>query len=114
MIPAGLAHDVVVVVEPAMVEDRGAMVPDWTKPPASRIRVCGCSVQPGVSSEDADGRQQVETRWLVWAPPGAPITAHSAVEWRGVLHQVDGDPKRWTDPSGILSHVAFEMVSWRG
>lgn len=114
MLPAALAVDTIVVVAPVLVDDRGTLVPDWELPPVSSVQVGGCSVQPAGSSEVLDGRQQVQARWRVWAPPDTPVTAYSAVVWMGERYQVDGEPATWSDPLGVLSHVAFDLVAWRG
>jgi hypothetical protein len=114
MLPDVLARDEVTIVAPAMIDDRGTMVPDWTLNPESCVVVSGCSVQPGDSSEDLAMRQNVSVRWTVWAPPDAPVTATSGVIFRGVLYAVAGEPEVWTDPLGRLSHKVARLEAWHG
>ena len=113
MLPS-FATDTIHVVTPVWVDDRGTMVPDWSQPPASRTPVYGCSVQPGASTEDLLGRQNVTVRWTVWAPEGTVVDAHQGVEWQGVVYQVDGEPLSWRSPSGAVSHVVLLLVDWQG
>lgn len=101
------------VVTPGVIDDRGTEVPDWEHP-ASVVTVAGCSVQPGGSTEDNSGRSNVEVRWTVYAPGGAPGTAHSGVRYAGVLYRVDGEPARWPSPTGGLDNVVYRLVDWEG
>lgn len=113
MLPS-FATQTIDVVEPALVDDRGRLVPDWDAPPASTTPVPGCSVQPGASSEVLDAREALSVRWTVFAPAGTVLTAYSAVRYAGVLYQVDGEPQRWSSPTGALDHLVVLLVDWRG
>lgn len=113
MLP-GFAADTVTVVEPALVDDRGTLVPDWSAPPASQTPVEGCLVLPGASVEVLAGRQAVAVRWTVYAPPDVVLTAHSAVSYQGRLYQVDGEPARWPSPTGGLDHVVILLLDPEG
>lgn len=108
------ASETITVLEPTLVTERGKTVPDWSVPPASRTQVTGCEVQPGASTEDLAARQNVIIRWTVWAPADTPVTARSAVEYRAVRYQVDGEPDWWRSPTGALSHVQLYLIDWEG
>lgn len=112
MLPS-FADDVVQVIEPSWFDDRGTATADYNTP-ASVTPVPGCSVQYGASSEDLAGRTNLTVRYTVLAPPGAPITEHSAVEFEGVRYSVEGMPARWKSPTGAVSHVSVLLVDWRG
>lgn len=100
------------VVEPTMVDDRGTTYPDYDDP-ESETDYQG-SVQPGASAEVLDARQGVSIRWTVYAPAGVTVTARSAVRYAGRLYDVDGEPQRWTSPTGGLDHAVLYLVDREG
>lgn len=112
MLPS-YARQVVTRVRPAWVEDaHGNQVKDWEN--ADRVTVAGCSVQPGETREELDGREAVSTRWTVFAPPGSDFRATDGVEVEGRLYAVNGEPQRWSSPTGRLDHVVLTLVDWAG
>lgn len=113
MLPAW-ARQSIAVVEPALVDDRGTMVPDWSATPVSEVTVPGCSVQPGASAEVLEARQGVSVRWTVYAPASVALSAHSAVRYAGRLYDVDGEPQRWPSPTGALDHTVILLVDHEG
>lgn len=114
MLPMMISPETVTVVEPVIVEDRGTSLPDWSQDPASSTEVTGCSVQPGSSSEDLNGRLNVDVQWTVWMPPGTSIGPHSGVIVRGTRYSVNGQPKSWNVASMGLDHIVVELVDWHG
>lgn len=103
----------VTFVEPALVDDRGTLVPDWDD--TTDHEVPGCDVQPGASQEAILARQGVTIRWTVFAPHGTPVTAHWGARIDGRLYQVEGEPPRWSGSiSGYMNHVIVYLVDWQG
>lgn len=107
------ARQTITVVEPSLVDDRGTLVADFDTP-ASETVVPGCSVQPGASEEFLASRQGVAVRWSVYAPPGTVVSAHSGVRFEGNLYHVDGEPLRWSSPTGAADHVVLLLVDHEG
>lgn len=113
MLPS-FATQTITVVEPALIDDRGTQVPDWSAPPVSETTVTDCSVQPGASAEVLAARQGVSVKWTVYAPAATAVTAHSAVRYAGVLYAVDGEPQQWPSPTGALDHRVILLVDHEG
>ncbi|MFD8937324.1 hypothetical protein ACFV0R_19080 [Streptomyces sp. NPDC059578] len=67
--------------------------------------VSGCNMQPMQSTETADGRTQVVTRWRLAGPPGMGLTPLSRVRWRGTTYEVDGDAGEHGSYGGLLDHT---------
>ncbi|HLS46089.1 MAG TPA: hypothetical protein VK045_11700 [Ornithinicoccus sp.] len=110
---SAFATQSVTFVEPALIDDRGTLVPDWDD--TTDHEVPGCEVQPGASEEAVLARQGVTIRWTVFAPAGTPVTAHWGAWIDGKLYQVDGEPLRWSGSiSGRLNHVIVYLVDHRG
>ena len=108
------ATQTVTVVHPAMVDDRGTMVPDWSATPVSEVPVPGCSVQPGATAEVLAARQGSSIRWTVLAPPTLVATARDGVRFEGVLYQINGEPQPWPSPTGGLDHVVLFLETHEG
>lgn len=113
MLPEQLAGETVTILTPVMVDDRGTLMPDWARDP-SRREIVGCAVQPSSSGEELGGRQQTEARLRVWLPALAVVSAVCRLEWRGVVHAVDGPPQIWRDPLGRLDHQTVDVVRQEG
>lgn len=111
--PSFASHEIT-VVRPAWITDaRNVRKPDYGEA-AARTVVRGCSVQPGASPELVEaGRVTVTIRWTVLAPPGVDVGPSDAVEWRGKLYAVDGEPMVWDSPTGALDHVVLPLIDWK-
>ena len=111
---AGWASTSIDVVRPVMVSDRGTLIADWDASPASDVEVTGCLATPGASAEDLAARTSLIVHWTVYAPPGTDVRATDGVRLDGHLYRVNGEPQRWTSPSGLLDHVRIELIDWSG
>lgn len=110
MLPS-FANDTITIVRPTFAEDsRHNLVPDK----AAETQVFGCSVQPGVMSEDENMRDALAVRWTVFLPPGSDIRGTDRVRFNGREYQVKGEPERWQSPTGAVSHVMASLVDWEG
>ena len=103
---------VVTVQRPAVVNDHGAEVPDYTD--LTPIEVPGCVVQPTTTAEDLDDRDQTVTGRLVHAPRHADIRRLDLVSLPGEagLWRVVGEPAPWDSPLGGLSHLQINLERW--
>jgi hypothetical protein len=60
-------------------------------------------VQPVVGAENTVGRDTIVSRWQLFAPADADLTATDRVEFNGDTYEVDGEVQRWDFPP--LSHL---------
>lgn len=108
--------DTITVIRPATRVDRyGDTVEDWDDPVETEVG--GCKVNPLAGTEDTgrlDDRAALSRRWSVNAPPDADIHAHDRVRFDDTEYQVDGDVSRWRSPTGMVSHLYFELIRWEG
>ena len=113
MLPSFATQEVTVVRPVWTTDARGNRKADYGAG-ATRVAVPGCSVQPGASPElVTDGRDTTTIRWTVLAPPSVVVEAVDAVEYRGRLYAVDGEPMVWDSPTGALDHVALFLKDWK-
>lgn len=116
MLPS-FCTDVVTVVRPAHVSQRGTVVPDWAN--AQRHSIRGCSVQLPHTSMSLDGRQQTDLRGTLYAPPTADIEAGDRIVWTDLMGKahdlaVVGAPMPWASPTGRVTHVQAAIEEWGG
>jgi hypothetical protein len=109
-----VAQDVITILRPTMINDRGTMVPDWTQPAAETVSVTGCSVQPQVSGDDRIQRDALSSVFVVYAPPGTTVGAfdHVLVDDYNSPLVTTGEPLRWS--VGFLDHVVINLTDWNG
>ena len=92
------------VIEPVMVDDRGALVPDYTN--ATEHHESGWGIQPMAADEEtARGRQAVVTRLKAMGPIDTKLDERGRVRYNGDLYEVEGTIRRWGSPTGHLAHV---------
>lgn len=94
-------HTVVVLRATSATDGYGNSEPDWEQ--ATETTVAGCSVQPQIGLEATVGRETVVSRWTLYAPDDADLTATDRVRYAGVDYEIDGEPQRWDFPP--LSHL---------
>lgn len=112
MLPS-FCRETVTVIRAALKDSRGTKVLDWQN--ATRTPLDGCSVQPGDTSRDFDGRTvQVSEDWTLYAPPGSDVKAGDRIEWEGTTFEIDGVPMPWKSPTGRVSHMWAKLKEWRG
>lgn len=78
------------------------------------VPIDGCSVLPGASNEDLQGRDAALIQWTVYAPPGADVKASDEIIYAGVSYAVDGEPQRFSNPFGFLDHDVLLLKRWEG
>ena len=125
MLPS-FCRDTVTVVHPGVRHERGAPIPDWEN--ATETVVDGCSYQPYATTTNTV-REHVGVAPLVrpikdegrlYMPPGTEIADGDAVlvpvgESRAVRRfLVNGIPMPWRSPTGRVSHVAVELIAYKG
>ena len=73
---------------------------DWSNP--TPTVVAGCSVQPITGAEVTYDRDMIVTRWNLWMPSGAGLTASDRVRHTGSVYEVDGSVMNWP---GRIPHI---------
>ena len=105
------ATDVVTLVEPTWVDERGKQVAVYGD---EGVAVSGCSVQPGASSEDLALRDNAEVAATAYLPPGVAVSRHARVLWDGGVYEVVGEPQKWRSPLGSLDHIVVALTRREG
>jgi len=75
-------------------------------------QITGCSIQPGTTDVDLDGRDAVLVRYNVFLPPGTRVFAGDRLFIGGQPYRVFGEPDRWE--TGINDHVRVDVEEWSG
>jgi hypothetical protein len=112
-LPAVPSHDVITILRPVMINDRGTQTPDWSQPPET-ISIGGCSVQPQTGADDRSQRDAIAALFVVYAPPGTILGAFDHVLVDDYPNHLisTGQPLIWT--MGFLDHVVFNLSDWTG
>lgn len=105
------ADDTVTIVEPVWVGERGKRVATY---PGRGVEVSGCSVQPGGSTTDRDGRINTVFDYVALLPAGTPVTRLAKIQFEGDDFKIEGRPNRWKSPTGAVSHVELRLIAWDG
>lgn len=108
MVP--FAHQTLTRVRAELIEDRYHNETwDWVN--AARTDFTA-HVQPGSSSEDVNGRDQVTVDLRAWLDP-SDWKATDRAEFEGTTYEIVGQPQTWPSPSGRPHHVelALRVVS---
>jgi hypothetical protein len=79
--------------------------PDFTEGPD-----IAALVQQDDSEELTVGQDTRITKYLVFLPAGTAINALSRVQWKGVEHEIDGDPERLDGATGEHHVEAYMKV----
>ncbi|MFC7906473.1 hypothetical protein [Streptomyces nigra] len=101
----------VVIVRPAVTEDRYGNKKRDYGPAAERIPADQVNVQPsGGSNEDTDGKQLTVTGWLLISAPGTmpDLRETDRVEMDGMVLEVTGKVGRWPVPASIR-HIEAQL-----
>ena len=91
---------------------RGVTIPDWAN--ETKETISGCSVQPSGTSLDQQGRFAVMDGLTLYAPAGSDIKAGDRIEYGGKTYTIDGDPREWKSPTGVVSTVQCPLKEWEG
>ena|SRR6266545_4140462 len=85
---------------------------DWTEGTLGKVDY-SCNFQPDQTSEDVQAQQRTTTRWHVFLPADADITAKDRFRFLDVDYEVDGDIERWRH-RGAEHHVEFRALKVTG
>lgn len=114
MVAAQFAEQVVEISTPELVEDTtGENYGNPTFSYGDPVEVEGVVLTPLAVAEQVDpAREAVVTRYLLVAPAGTTISAHSRVTFGGATFEVDGDPLVFE--TGVADHIEAVLQRVRG
>lgn len=94
MLPS-FARQSVTILTPALIEERGETVEDWSTPDSTMVS--GCSVQPGSGDRDFEHANGVTADFTVYLPPEAVVPRRARVELPVADGQfvILGEPEPW-------------------
>ena len=107
------ASQTITRIRPGTKESRGSVIPDWNN--TDRLDIGGCSVQPASTGVVLEGRVLgIEEGLSVLMPEGSDVIAGDRIEYDGNIYTINGEPKKWTSPTGRVSHIALSLERWYG
>ena len=56
----------------------------------------------------------IEEGLSVLMPEGSDVIAGDRIEYDGNIYTINGEPKKWTSPTGRVSHIALSLERWYG
>lgn len=100
-------------VRPGTTTSRGSTVPDWNNTETAVIS--GCSVQPASTGLSQDGRVLGISEGLtIYLPPGSDVQEGDRIVYEGKLYTINGEPKVWQSPTGLVSNMQINVERWSG
>ena len=100
-------HTITVIRPGEKASDYGTSTePDWDDTTDKNYK--WCSVQPVTGAEFTVDRDNVTSRWQVWAPPSVDIRSSDRVAWNGATYDVDGEVQRWDFQP--LDHLVIYLI----
>jgi hypothetical protein len=62
-----------------------------------------------------DGRVQGTTDgYTCYLPPGADVIAGDRIEYGGNVYTINGEPRVWQSPTGMVSNTQLQLERWYG
>lgn len=107
------ANDTIVRLRATIITQRGSEIPDWTN--TDQLTITGCSMQPSSTSLTQDGRiQGIADGYTCYLPPGADVIAGDRILYNGKTYTINGEPRAWTSPTGLVSNTQLQLERWSG
>ena len=66
------------------------------------------------SRETNSNVNRTELTGRAWLPWGTALDATSQITWQGIVFEVDGPPRPWTDLDGNGDHIEVACKHWEG
>lgn len=94
----------------------GVLRPDWKSPESSWTKVDypDSQFQPLSTQENVVAQQRTEATHQWFAPGGADVLVTDRIRRLGVDYEVDGEPARWPDETGVEDHVEVRCFRVQG
>lgn len=108
------AKETVVLVRP--IESRSGRQDNIvrTVDGAPRTDVDGCLVVPGATQDLMAGREATLIQYTLLMPPDTEIVGTDALQVRGRLFAIDGEPFLQRSGTGALDHLVVLVKVWEG
>lgn len=112
-IVATFARDTITRIRPGIKDSRGTPIPDWEN--TETVAISGCTVQPGSTKLDLDGRVLGITDGMTaYIPATADVQAGDRIGYKGETYTIDGEPRRWPSATGNRDHIQLNLKRWSG
>lgn len=100
-------------IRPSTTVSRGSTIFDWSA--ASTASIPGCSMQPGSTVRDMDGRVlNFSDGYTAYIPPDADVQPGDRIAYDGHTYEIKGDIRKWISPTGAISHIQLNLERWSG
>ena len=100
-------------IRPGTKTERGSTVFDWAN--ATEKTISGCSVQPGSTSLNEDGRVLgISDGYTAYLPPNADVQAGDRIRYNGETYEIRGDIRPWMSATGACDHILLNLMRWDG
>lgn len=106
-------NDTVTRIRAGTIVERGTVYPDWDH--ATELDIDGCSMQPAGTSLSQDGRiQGITDGYTCYLPPGSDVQAGDRIGYNGNVYTINGEPRIWHSPTGLVSNIVLNLERWEG
>ena len=85
---------------------------DWTEGTLSKLDLA-CEMQPESSDENVVQQDRTTTRWRLFLPAGADMTAKDRWRFYGIDYEVDGEVQPWRI-RGTEHHIEARLIRVSG
>lgn len=107
------SNDTVTRIRAGTIVERGTVYPDWDH--ATELDIDGCSMQPSGTSLSQDGRiQGITDGYTCYLPPGSDVLAGDRIRYNGNVYTINGEPRIWHSPTGLVSNIVLNLERWEG
>ena len=107
------AKDTVTRLRASIITQRGSEILDWSNP--DTLEITGCSMQPSGTSLTQDGRVQGTTDgFTCYLPPGSDVLPGDRIAYGGKTYTINGEPRPWASPTGLVSNIQLQLERWYG
>lgn len=112
------AGDTILRIRAGRITRRGSVEMDWSN--TIDAEIAGCSMQP-IFAGNTDTTLSQENRTLgitdvytCFLPPQADVMAGDKIVYEGKEFQIIGEPRKWSSPTGRVSHIQVQLQRWSG
>lgn len=110
-----LCNQSITRIRPGTKTVRGSVIPDWEHPSGDPLTISGCSIQPATTSLSEDGRVLgISDGMTVYVPSGADVEAGDHIVIDNETYEINGEPRKWTSPTGNVSNIQLNLKRYSG
>jgi hypothetical protein len=72
-------------------------------------------MQPAGTSLSQDGRiQGITDGYTCYMPPRSDVLTGDRIRYNGNVYTINGEPRIWSSPTGIVSNIVLNLERWEG